>query len=78
MSLSTAIALLEESLEQSGHGTPAAPEEGSAGWFLVRANALGLSMLRNWEAASMGDDPAACERLYRGASRCVKAAEEAE
>lgn len=75
MSLRLAIAQLEAEIAGFKQGTAQQPKEGSVEWFLLRAKATGLSMLKRMEQLDVERDAAAAERYYRKCGVEVKAAE---
>lgn len=46
MSLDAAIARCAAEFDSLGLGSPRGPKEGTTGWYVARARAAGLSMLR--------------------------------
>ena len=60
-----AIAVLGAEIEGYGPGSPRQPAPGSSDFFVLRALALGQSMLRRAHALGVTQDPAAFERFYR-------------
>ena len=73
MSLARAIATIEAEMTALGLGTKDQPAEGTEGWYLLRAKALGLSFLRR--ATQEENNPAALERHFRKATIAAKVIE---
>ena len=73
MSVERAIEQLQAEVDAFGQGTPNQPKEHSTAWFLLRAKATGLSMLKRLRQLNIEGDAAAAERYYRKASKEVKA-----
>lgn len=72
MSLKSAIDQLQVEVDSFGQGTQAQPRENTPEWFLLRAKAIGLSVLKRMAQLDIERDPAACERLYRECSKEAK------
>lgn len=64
MSLDLAIAELETAVEAAVSATPPI-REGSAEWYIMRTQAMGLSFLRRVKQLQIDGDHGAVERLYR-------------
>jgi len=73
MSVERAIEQLQTEMVAFGQGTPNQPKEHSTEWFILRARACGLSMLKRMKQLGVENEPAAAERFYRKASKEVKA-----
>lgn len=78
MSLKAAIEQLAAEVELFRLGTPSAPREGSADWFLLRAKMLSLSTLKRADQLMLGGNPPAAERFFTSCSRAFKAGEDAD
>lgn len=72
MSLDRAIQLLQAEVAAFGQGTKNQPQEKSTEWFLLRAKASGLSLLKRMQQLGIENDPAAAEHYYRRASKDAK------
>lgn len=68
--LQAAIAQVQEELKDQG--TERQAPEGSTGWWLARARALGLSWLRLAERLEMGERMIEADQHYRTAARRMK------
>jgi hypothetical protein len=71
--LQSAILRAKEELAAFGQGTKAQPAAGTVDWFRLRAAAAGLAYLQRLETLEVSHDPAACERVYREATKVFKA-----
>lgn len=72
MSLHQAIKQLEAEVGEFRQGTPSAPKEGTADWFLLRAKSLSLSTLRRADQMMLAGNPAAAERFFGACGRLLK------
>ena len=78
MSLDRAIVQLQAEISAFRQGTPQQPGENSTDWFLLRAKALGLSMLKRMQQLELKERPAEAERYYRNCSKTAKLETEKE
>lgn len=72
MSLHAAQKMLEAEVASFGPGTPRAPKEGTADWWLLRSKALALSCLRRADQLALGYSPAQAERFFGACGRQFK------
>jgi hypothetical protein len=68
--LDQAVAVFEKRLSDAGVGSMSAPKDESTEWFVMHADAVGLSFLRR--CRQLYNDPAALESFYRRFTRELK------
>jgi hypothetical protein len=62
--LETAVNLLQDEFDSYGQGTVDQPADGTTGWYLIRAAALGLAYVKRLQALGLENDIPAAERYY--------------
>lgn len=73
--LQIALSQLQEDIDSYGQGTARQPREGTADWYLLRAQVLGMSWLRRLNDLQLDQDVDAAERMYRNGAKYYKGEE---
>jgi len=72
MSLPAAIKILQAEVDGFGQGTPRAPKEGTADWYVLRAKSLALSTLKRADQLALAYSPAQAERFFASCGKTLK------
>lgn len=70
--LEVAVNLLQDEFDSYGQGTVDQPADGTTGWYLIRAAALGLAYVKRLQALGLENDVPAAERYYTTCYRDFK------